>query len=148
MNNIITSANNLVKKHKTNDPFVLCDILNINLTITKLPKSINGFYTNIMDMPFIFLSEQLDDCLKKAICAHELGHYILHPNINTLFVKQSTLFSSAKLEREADLFAASLLIPDKVFLFDASETITADQLAYELDVPTELIKIKFACKGA
>lgn len=140
MNNIQKAVNNLVKKHHTNDPFELCRLLNICLYVTELPAGINGFYNTVLGIPFIYLNCTLSDCEIRAVCAHELGHVILHPQINTLFIKTKTIMNAAKLEHEADIFAASLLIPTITIL--EGQTVTVEQLAYELDVPQELVRTK------
>lgn len=149
MHKSITEANRLIKKHKTNDPFALCDYLNINVTITTLPNHINGFYTEIMEMPFIFLNETLNECELNATCAHELGHSILHPKFNSIFIEQNTLISSSKLENEADIFAAFLLIPSHSISDGTDDfVLTEQQLAYEFNVPIKYIKIKFSDTGS
>ena len=45
--------------------------------------------------------------------AHELGHFRLHPHLETDFVKRNSLSASAMIadEMEANRFAASLLMP-------------------------------------
>lgn len=140
MNYIEQAAKNLVKKHKTNDPLQLCELEDINLTITTLPQQMKGLYTRLFDIPFIFLSDRLPLHEKRVVCAHELGHYLLHPSTNTLYVQENTLLSCSKLEHEADLFAAHLLIPDKIDFIGCDATI--QQLAFQYEVTTELVAIK------
>jgi Zn-dependent peptidase ImmA (M78 family) len=50
--------------------------------------------------------------LRVYVCAHELGHAILHAKINTPYLSAYTLFSVAKIERQANTFAVELLLPD------------------------------------
>lgn len=52
--------------------------------------------------------------MQRFVCAHELGHIILHPHVNTPFMKAHTLFSVDRLEKEANEFAVELLMPDEV----------------------------------
>ncbi|MEG0894363.1 MAG: ImmA/IrrE family metallo-endopeptidase [Oscillospiraceae bacterium] len=144
MNNILAEIKKLTKKYHTNDPFELCDILEIELVQEYLPKGINGIYNSVLGFNFIYLEKSLCYSKKRAVLAHELGHYILHPDINSIFVKNKTLMNWAKLENEADIFAAFLLIPDKI----SAEELTINQLAYELQVPTQLIEKKISCIGA
>ena len=49
------------------------------------------------------------------ICAHELGHAIFHPDANTPFLKRNTLFSTDRIEVEANLFAVHLLFSEHFF---------------------------------
>jgi len=52
---------------------------------------------------------------------HELGHYFLENHLETLFYSstihqsKANFFSSDQYEREADIFAASLLMPEDMF---------------------------------
>ncbi len=144
MNNILAEIKKLTKKYHTNDPFELCDTLEIELIEDNLPKGINGVYHSALGFNFIYLEKSLCYAKKRGVLAHELGHYILHPDINSLFVKNKTLMNWAKLENEADTFAAFLLIPDKI----SAQDLTIKQLAYELQVPTQLIEKKISCIGA
>lgn len=50
------------------------------------------------------------------VCAHELGHSVLHPNANTSFFKAHTLFSVSKMETEANRFMIYLTISDDELL--------------------------------
>lgn len=134
MNRIVKIAASITKQYKTCDPFKLCDLLDVTLTIAKLPNGINGFYNTVLGMPFIYLNSSLCDSELRAICAHELGHMILHPDINTLFIKTKTIINAQRLEHEADLFAAGLLIPT----IPKCEGLTVAQLAFELEVPQSL----------
>lgn len=44
------------------------------------------------------------------MCAHELGHALLHEGHNALFLRERTDFVMERYEREADLFAGYLLL--------------------------------------
>lgn len=142
MNNILAAAKKIAKKYSSNDPFELCSALDVIITVTDLPSGINGFYNNVLGFPFIYLNSKLNNCELKAVCAHELGHMLLHPHMNTLYIKTKTIINGDRLEREADIFAACLLIPNSIPIED--QTVTVQQLAYELDVPSEVIQIKLA----
>jgi Zn-dependent peptidase ImmA (M78 family) len=141
LNYIQQAAKKLIKKHHTNDPLQICELENINVTIATLPQQIKGFYTKLFHLPFIFLNDRLSHYEKRVVCAHELGHYILHPTTNTLFVQENTLLATSKLEHEADLFAAHLLIPDNKQ--SLHQTMTAEQIAFEYEVTIELVKTKY-----
>lgn len=53
-----------------------------------------------------------DSPLFQVIVAHELGHALLHRKENCAFIKNKTLLLTTGIEREANQFAATLLIPD------------------------------------
>ncbi len=105
----------LVLKHNTNDPFALCDNMGI-LVLFKNLKTIKGIYQNNYKKKIIHINENLDYYLKKQVCAHELGHAVLHKNINSFFLDECTFLLTNKIEIEANLFAAELLIKDEDIL--------------------------------
>lgn len=42
----------------------------------------------------IHINDHLDETLQRFTCAHELGHALLHHDINTTFLKAKTFFST------------------------------------------------------
>ncbi|WP_425059172.1 ImmA/IrrE family metallo-endopeptidase [Sporomusa carbonis] len=73
------------------------------------------------------------------VCAHELGHAIYHHDINTPFLKANTLFSTAKIEREANIFAVELLMPDDLL---RENTCNIYSLADAPSIPHKLAELK------
>lgn len=74
--------------------------------------TLKGLFLSSMPKPTIVINEMLDEATQKIVCAHELGHFILHNDTN--FSCEDISFESkslvGKLEREANIFAASFLI--------------------------------------
>ena len=143
MNNfIIDEVNKLKKKYKTNNPFEIAEMKNIIVIFESL-GTINGYYNKYARQKFIHINKDLDKVSQYVTCGHELGHAILHPGSNTPFFKKNTFYSINKLERQANQFAAYLLCDinnsDK-FLF---ENYSCEQIASTLNLPVELIKIRF-----
>lgn len=101
----------LHKKYRTTNPLELAEYLNITVLFENL-GTINGYYNTAFRQKFIHINSNLENHKQKFTIAHELGHAILHPNANTPFLRENTLFSVNKLEREANLFAVYLLISD------------------------------------
>lgn len=100
----------LVKKHKTNDPFELAAYMNIIVIFWDLHEQIKGYYKYDRRNRYIVINQNLSDAWKKLVCAHELGHALLHTRINTPFMRLNTLMSVDKVEREANEFAVNLLL--------------------------------------
>src|SRR5690606_32336512 len=84
------------------------------------------------------INNDLDRPMQRFVCAHELGHAMLHPGINTPFLKANTLFSINRLEREANEFAVELLIPDDLL----REHQTIYEVATACGVPGEVVELK------
>lgn len=102
----------LCNKYKTTNPFDLADKLGIFLLKQDLGKEIDGFYVRSRGRSFICVNSSLPDHLMRLALAHELGHAVLHPDLNSVWLKQHTLYAGSKYEREADLFAIHLLMQD------------------------------------
>ena len=54
----------------------------------------------------------MDTDMFRVVAAHELGHAFLHRTKECAFIKNHTLLLTSWVEREANMFAAELLIPD------------------------------------
>lgn len=132
----------LYKKHGTKNPFTLARCLKIQIFYWDLPKEVRGFYQYEKRNRFIFINNNLSVEEKIVVCAHELGHAILHKEVNTPFMSQNTFLSVKKIEREANFFAAELLIPDE----DFAEVNNIYELASLHGVPVELVELKLFCK--
>ena len=63
---------------------------------------------------YIFLNQNLSEEELQLVMAHELGHAILHRKENCYFIRNKTFLSTARIEKEANTFAAELLIPDSL----------------------------------
>lgn len=123
MDQIISKVRGLVDTYKTNCPFKLARYLGIQIVQEDL-GNILGYYNRGFRIKMIHINENAEDHQKKFVCSHELGHAIFHPDANTPFLKKHTLFSTDRIEREANFFAINLLfskdyIRDQVSLEDA-----------------------------
>lgn len=59
-------------------------------------------------------SEIEDDVFLRVVMAHELGHAVLHMKDNCTFMKGHTLLLTSKTEKQANIFAARLLITEEL----------------------------------
>lgn len=128
------------KKYKTTDPFELVDCLDITLIITSL-GSISGMYKYINRNKTIFLNENLSEYEQRFVLAHEIGHAIMHTKSSCFF--SNTLNNKLKIEYQANIFAAELLIDLKDIYELYLEGYSIKQLAAYYNVPVELIEFKF-----
>ena len=144
MSNIKDKVNTIISQHRTSDPFKLCELMNIPVYDLELPESVNGMYTRMCNKDIVILNNALEDYKRLSVCAHELGHVILHEGLNCLDIERNTNFFASKFEYEADLFAAYLLINDEtVEELTLAEPITVTQIAQETGIPEHLVQLRF-----
>lgn len=95
---------------------IMISVMNLN------NKKIDAFSVWKDAIPYIFLSsEKYSDVRLRFTLAHELGHLLLHANyINEEEIQTKVI--SEKIEKEADLFAAALLLPAATFSNDIYST--------------------------
>ncbi|MEK5425327.1 ImmA/IrrE family metallo-endopeptidase [Cytobacillus sp. FSL R7-0680] len=98
------------------------------------PDEIMGVYKYHKRNKFIYLNSNIAHPKKKFVCGHEVGHSIVHPRVNTMFLKSKTFYSKDKLEREANLFSLSLLLHG----CDFSEYTDINHVCMEYGIPIEL----------
>ena len=103
---------NLIVKYGTKNPFKLAKKLNVEILIEDLGE-VRGLFKKVLKRKFIFINSKLSEFDKILVCAHELGHDILHSSSNYQFLIDNTrILRKSKLEDEANLFASYLLISD------------------------------------
>lgn len=135
-----------IKKYKTRDPFTIARELGISVELKILSiNSPRGIFKKILGKKFIIvnISRIASPSELNMILAHELGHAILHCNYSAFFLHDHTLYARGKFEREANIFAAELLIDIDNLDKHSIENYSIEQLSSFLKVPIELIKIKF-----
>ncbi|HJA22953.1 MAG TPA: XRE family transcriptional regulator [Candidatus Limosilactobacillus intestinavium] len=69
----------------------------------------------IADRPFILLTDNRESGVRRRFnIAHELGHILLHSNIDSIYELSNTDMN--RLENQANIFASNLLLPDQAFI--------------------------------
>lgn len=127
------------KKCKSRNPFDIANFLNIETQIGSLGSRC-GCYMFLKKHRCIFLNENLSEPEIQLVMAHELAHAILHHKQNCYFIRNKTLLLNSKTEREANLFAAELLIPDEIILENFNYT--TSQLSRLLGYDEKLIELR------
>lgn len=130
----------LITRYKTSNPFELASHRNIHVIEYNLHQEIKGFYKYDKRNKYIVINSNMESFQQRFVCAHELGHAELHSRVNTPFLRASTLYSSSRIEVEANTFAVELLIPDSTISLDSQSTIF--EAAAEYGVPKEVVHLK------
>ena len=104
-------TDSLVRKYRTRDPFEIIRGMNVILVFAPLIDT-RAFYQYFQRNNIIYIDEALSDQERLFVCAHELGHMLLHKKANAIFMDSRTQLNTTKYEIEADRFAMSLLLSD------------------------------------
>ena len=137
--NIGEEVRALTEKYETRDPFDITAAMQIPVLYETL-GSINGYYNRPYGVPIIHINQDLVEHDQQFVCAHELGHCILHPDANTPFLRSSTYMSVDRIEIQANVFAMYLLISDAELA--ESRYYTVDQVARFFGYQRELIELR------
>ena len=97
----------LTKENETCDPFKIAEALGALIVYVPLVR-VNGFYQRYQDQDIIYINQELTEEEQILVCAHELGHMVLHNDINSIFL-ETTLKVNGLYELEANAFAVQLL---------------------------------------
>lgn len=130
----------LQEKYKTVDLHELATLLNVIVIPFDLHDEIKGIYKYDRRNKYIFINSNLSANEQRVVLAHELGHAVLHTRSNTKFLRANTLFSINKIEKEANIFAAELLINDDEL--KEEHHLSLQQIASLHMIPIELIELK------
>lgn len=139
-NSIESIANTVIEHYGTSDPFELAKRMSIFVYSAELPKETNGFYFQFNGKEMICLNSETNYTEQRFVCAHELGHVVLHNGLNIFQLEHTTLYLSGKYEKEADLFASYLLIDKNFEMYDG---MTASNLCALTGVPEETLKRRY-----
>ena len=104
-------ADTLARKHGTRDPFQIARSLGYTIIYTPL-VGVRGFYQYLKRCHIIYLDSSLDDNTARFVCAHELGHSLLHRGCNRIFMDTRTFVITSRYETEANRFAVDLIYDD------------------------------------
>ena len=144
---VCAAVEKLKKKYDETDPIRLCNAMGVILireAFGTAPDAIKGFFLETHRIKTITVNSSLPTVVQKIIIAHELGHAALHKKAGVFAFHEVGLFDeSSVMEKEANLFAAELLLDDKEVLDTLNSDGTFFTAASELYVPIELLDFKF-----
>ena len=101
-------VDSLVRKYNTRNPFEIINNLNVIVVFYPL-HGVKGFYQYFQRNNIIYIDESLSYHERLFVCAHELGHMLLHKKSNAIFMDSRTQLNTTKYELEANRFAMDLL---------------------------------------
>ncbi|MDT3497732.1 ImmA/IrrE family metallo-endopeptidase [Bacillus toyonensis] len=131
----------IVKKHSTANPFEIAKRKNIIVLFEDLGNTL-GFYNTYKRFKFIHINNRINEITQRFVCAHELGHAVLHPKANTPFLRNQTFFSVDRLEIEANTFAVELLLSDEMISEYQNTTLSIQEIAENYGIPGNFAHLK------
>lgn len=146
MDFIHEKVNIITRKFNTRDPFEICKKMNIHIHYKDLGDSLKAYYFYQSRIKNIVINSRSDKVLQRTLCAHELGHAILHGKYASVhgFQELEMFNNLIPTEYEANLFAAELIVPDdKLFDLMNEANKTYYTVAQELYIPFEILGFKF-----
>ncbi len=139
MDDIKRLAKSIAKKYQSRNPFEIIQGMNVILVFAPL-IDVRGFYQYFHRNNIIYIDEHLSEHEQKFVCAHELGHMLMHRKENTVFMDTRTYLKTMPNETEADKFAIELLVPNEIILENWQYTIS--QLSRLTGYDEKLIKLR------
>lgn len=136
----------LVRKYKTRNPYDIAKELGITVRLEQLsPYSPKGIFKRVLRRKFIIINMTriTNEIDLEMVLAHELGHAVRHCSDSAFFLHDHTLYARGKFEKEANEFAAELLIDENELDEFYLQNCSLDQIALCYEVHVELIKYKF-----
>ena len=137
----------LIAKYGTRDPFRIAREQGIEIMLRNFARQ-KGAFSLMLNVPFIFINENLSDEMKRIVCAHELGHAMLHRQLcrkmkNQTIHEYEIFDIRTGTEYEANIFAAGLLIDEQEL--SACESCGYDivQTAKATGINVNLLLIKY-----
>lgn len=127
-------AARLAAKHGTRDPFRIAEDMGFIIVFAPL-VDMRGFQQRAKRRSIIYINSNLDEHQQRLVCAHELGHLLMHRGMNRIFMDHSTQIVTQKFENEAHLFSLELLFPDEELLDFVSQPISAAAAFMGVPVP-------------
>jgi len=147
MDHIVSQAQHLCQKHGTRDPFRIAKEEGVLLRFSDQLKNLKGMYTVIKRNRIVILNSRNSDQMNRIVCAHELGHDMNHrAYAKNSIIQEFMLYDmSNRLEYEANVFAASLLLEDEAILRMIAEGYDTVQIAAETESDINLVALKVDC---
>ena len=111
---ILDLADGFKRQWNTNDPYEIAERLGITVLFRDTcPKDFTAQTLRAYSYPpVISINDAYTESSKRLLCAHELGHALLHENcVNYFATTKSNVLQD--VEREANLFALALLLDDE-----------------------------------
>lgn len=135
----------LIRRFQTRDPFLIAEELGVTILFNSGFKRQKGAFAVIGNNSFIFINENMSEYMQRLVCAHELGHALLHRKLGAVpgGLMEFEIFDiKDDTEYDANVFAANLLIDDDEVMEMAREGHDVVYIAKELNLNVNILLVK------
>lgn len=136
MNRAIKQAN-IIRETHGNDLDQIAQSLGLNVILQKMEGRLREFYFS----GSIVINESLSNREKRELVAHAIGHHLLHAGNHLAMQKRIYSFGNYH-EKQANVFAACLLMPLESLSGFISNKSRIDEIANHFQVREELVKMR------
>lgn len=136
MNRVIDRANK-IRGHHGSDLDQIAQSLGLNVISQKMEGRLREFYFS----GSIVVSEDLPRRERRELVAHAIGHHLLHAGNHLAMQKRIYSFGNYH-EKQANVFAACLLMPSNEFGEYLQNRPRVDQIANHFQVQEELVRLR------
>lgn len=144
-NRAFSMPRRLIRRFNTRDPFEIADELSITVLIRSDFVRQKGAFAVVGNNSFIFINDNLSEYMQRLVCAHELGHALLHRRLGTVpggMIEFEIFDIKDETEYDANVFAANLLIDEEEILEMAREGYDVVKIAKELNLNVNILLVK------
>lgn len=141
MDKYFNKVDKLIRRFKTDNPFEICKIKDIDVTYENL-GSLKGYTTTISRIHSIHINSDLNEEDVRFTCAHELGHIICRHKQNTIYLSTKTFISTGKTENEANMVATHILL--RGFSKEELEGYSLDQISQLTGIKSIYLQMYFS----
>ena len=103
-----------IRNYYSCNPYEIAASEGITVFHSELGHNIYGFSHTYKRQQMIVINKSLPSKVAKFVCAHELGHQMLHPTNN---LTPHILFSDHKVDREIARFIIQILVRNKLYSY-------------------------------
>lgn len=144
-NRAISMPRRLIRRFSTRDPFEISDALGIAVLIRSDFVRQKGAFAVVGNNSFIFINDNLSEYMQRLVCAHELGHALLHRRLGSVpggMIEFEIFDIKDETEYNANVFAANLLIDEEEILEMAREGYDVVNIARRLNLNVNILLVK------
>jgi Zn-dependent peptidase ImmA (M78 family) len=141
---IYRKTRQMVRMSDSRDPFRIAKDNGVFIRFCDEFNVLKGMYKIVKRNRFIFINSNLPEYLQKIVCAHELGHDLLHKHLaKSAALQEFMLYDmTSRPEYEANMVAADILLDDDEVHELACDGYDMEQIARELYTDINLVGIK------